>query len=139
VDLPLRFLFATRLEFRPPPAPGVGTASMQPSVVAEARSNFADRLRDRGFERVDRGRSQRMPTASGDRASLVKYTARYPLDGYEELDVEGWLAVWAAGSSFRIAGGAYPVDGVPDVGDDGPTVSPSAWRSELLDVLRSIE
>ncbi|MFC6756118.1 hypothetical protein ACFQER_04650 [Halomicroarcula sp. GCM10025894] len=86
---------------------------MLPTVVTEARRTFTDDLEARGFRDVERGRSQRVRTESGDRARLAKVTASYPLesDAADRLEIEGWLGVWH-GSGFRIAGGAYPVDGL---------------------------
>lgn len=139
-----RFFFATALSFRPPLAPGIGPASMLPTVVTEARRTFTDDLEARGFRDVERGRSQRVRTDSGDRARLAKVTASYPLeiDAAEQLDVEGWIGVWH-GSGFRIAGGAYPVSGldgllVETVESERPATDPNGYRSELLDLLRGV-
>jgi len=140
-----RFFFATALSFSPPLAPGIGPASMQPTVVTEARRSFTDDLEARGFRNVERGRSQRVRTDSGDRARLAKVTASYPLDtdATDRLEVEGWIGVWH-GSGFRIAGGAYPVAGLdgllselPD--DERPATDPNGFRSELLDLIRAVE
>ena len=140
-----RFFFATALSFRPPLAPGIGPASMLPTVVTEARRSFTDDLEARGFRDVERGRSQRVRTDSGERARLAKVTATYPLeaDAADRLDVEGWIGVWH-GSGFRIAGGAYPVDGldallaaIPD--DERPATDPNGFRSELLNLIRAVE
>lgn len=140
-----RFFFATALSVRPPLPPGIGPASMQPTVVTEARRSFTDDLEARGFQNVERGRSQRVRTDSGDRARLAKVTASYPLDtdAADRLNVEGWIGVWY-GSGFRIAGGAYPVDGLdallaerPD--DERPETDPNAFRSELLELIRAVE
>ncbi|WP_246985550.1 hypothetical protein [Halorientalis marina] len=141
-----RFFFATALSFRPALAPGIGPASMLPTVRSEALSAFTDDLTARGFEGVDRGRSQRVRTEGGDRARLTKLTARLPLGGEaptESLDVEGWLAVWTTGGEFRIAGGAYPVQGLGDLlaaapADDRPPTGRAAARDELLGLVRAV-
>lgn len=138
-----RFLFATRLSFSPGLPPGVGPASMRPTVVTEARRSFADDLRARGFEDVDLGRSQRFRTDTGDRARLTKITATVPLTGGDSVDVEAWLAVWTRGGSFRIAGGAYPVRGLDALldslpADERPETNPGAYRDELLDLIRAV-
>lgn len=142
LDQPWRFCFATRLSFQPPLAPGIGPASLFPTVVSSARREFAEDLRERGFENVERGRSERMPTRGGSRARLTRYEATFPLaDGLDRpadatVAVEGWLAVWLADGQFHLAGGAYPTDGldavVPGVVDD-----PGTYRNELLSLLRS--
>jgi len=140
----LRFFFATALSFRPPLAPGIGPASMRPAVVSEARRSFEDDLRTRGFEDVDRGRSQRVRTQAGDRASLNKLTARYPFEGapVDALDVEGWLGIWSTGGSFRIAGGCYPTSGldalVAAVEGEDTEVDPTEYREELLGLIRAV-
>ncbi|WP_435317376.1 hypothetical protein [Haloarchaeobius sp. TZWSO28] len=135
-DLPWRFFFSTDLTFRPPLAPGFGTASVFPTVVSSARREFADDLRERGFANVERQRSERMRLSSGRRARLNRYTARYPLTEAAVV-VEGWLAVWAAGSSFALAGGAYPVDGL-DALAPGVAGDPGTYRNELLAMTRTV-
>jgi hypothetical protein len=138
-----RFFFATALTFRPPLAPGIGPASMRGPVVRESRESFLDDLRARGFEGVERGRKQRVRTDTGDRATLTKVTATYPL-GEARLDVEGWLAVWSRGGSFRIAGGAYPTRGLDTLladlpEDERPETDPGRYRDELLTLIRAVE
>lgn len=139
-----RFFFATALSFRPPLAPGIGPASMLPTVVTEARRTFTDDLEARGFRDVERGRSQRVRTDSGDRARLAKVTASYPLDtdAADRLDIEGWIGVWH-GDGFRIAGGAYPVSGLEGLlagmpESERPATDPNGFRSELLDLIRGV-
>jgi hypothetical protein len=138
-----RFFFATALSFRPPLAPGIGPASMRGPVVRESRESFLEDLRTRGFENVDSGRRQRVRTDTGDRATLTKVTASYPLDG-ARLDVEGWIAVWSRGGSFRIAGGVYPTRGLADLLDslsdaERPEIDPGRYRDDLLGLIRSVE
>jgi hypothetical protein len=128
-----RFFFATRLVFSPPLAPGIGPASIYPTVASESARSFAERLEDRGFEDVDRGRSQRVRVDTGERARLRKYTARYDPEG---IDVEGWTAVWVRGGDFLFSGGAFPTGGV---GGATGGVDPRAFRDELLDLIRSVE
>ncbi|MFC4407202.1 hypothetical protein [Haloarchaeobius iranensis] len=144
LDQPWRFCFATQLSFQPPLMPGVGPASLSPTVVSSARRQFADDLRERGFRSVERHRSERMRTETGARARLTRYEAALPLtdaldgpsDRPADVAVEGWLSVWLADGQFRLAGGAYPTDGLdavaPGVADD-----PGSYRNELLSVLRS--
>ena len=144
LDMPCRFLFATRLSFLPSLAPGIGPAAVRPSVTTEARRTFATDLEDRGFRRVRRGRSQRARTDAGDRVRLTKYTARYGVEasGYHEIDIEGWLGVWIRDGAFRLAGGAYPTRGfegllaVLGVTLDG---GPNEHRDELLELIRAVE
>jgi hypothetical protein len=141
-----RFFFATALAVRPPLAPGVGPASMLPTVRSEARSAFTDDLAARGFVDIEAGRSQRVRTDAGDRARLRKVTARLPLGPdapADTLDVAGWLAVWTTGGEFHVAGGAYPVRGLDalfsDLSDtDRPATDPHTYRDELLALVRAV-
>ena len=141
-----RFFFATALSFQPSLPPVVGAVSIRPMVAREARQSFIDDLEARGFERVEDGASQRLRTESGDRARLRKITATFPIDVTGDLDrigVEGWIAVWDVNGSFRIAGGAHPVDGVdvllaslPDT--ERPSTGPRQFREELLESIRAV-
>jgi hypothetical protein len=141
-----RFFFATALSFRPPLAPGVGPASLRPTVARQARRSFADDLETRGFEDVAMERGQRLPLDAGGRARLRKVTASLPVDTDrppDRIDAEGWLAVWVTDGSFRIAGGAYPAAGLdrllePLPAGETPQLDPGAFRDDLLGLLRSV-
>nr|WP_049913193.1 hypothetical protein [Halococcus thailandensis] len=144
LDMPWRFFFATRLAFRPPLAPGIGTASVLPTVTTELRRSFASDLEDRGFRAVERGRNQRMRTDTGDRARLTKYTARYAVerrDSDHDIAIEGWVAIWTRRGGFRIAGGAYPTQGFAALCESAGVDpdDPNAYREELLGLLRAVE
>ena len=144
VDQQWRFFFGTALTFRPPLAPGIGPAMILPTVRSEAQSEFADELRGRGFENVERGRRERVRTDSGDRARLRSYTASLPLDGSDtRLPITGWVGVWH-GDGFRIAAGAYPDDPVAEILDiEAPEEplrrGPRDYRDELLSLIRAVE
>jgi hypothetical protein len=144
VDRQWRFFFATRLTFSPPLSPGIGPAMILPTVRSEAQSAFADELRDRGFEDVDRGRNERIRVGTGDRARLRNYTASLELTDVDAtLSIEGWVAVWH-GDGFRIAAGAYPDRPVAEVLDvDSPPAplkrSSQDYREELLGLIRAVE
>ena len=144
IDQQWRFFFATRLTFRPSLAPGVGPAMVLPAVRSEANSAFADELRDRGFDDVERGRRERVRTESGDRAQLRRYTASLSLaDADATLSITGWLGVWNA-DGFRIAAGAYPdrpVAEILDINDPAETLRRTArdYRDELLSLIRAVE
>jgi hypothetical protein len=142
-DQRLRFFFATGLSFEPPLPPGTGPAMALPSIRTEAKSNFADQLRERGLTDVSRGRSERVRVDSGDRAQLTGYEARLPVDGLDAaVDVAGWLGVWH-GDGFRIAGGAYPDRPLATTLDveepsEALTRERTDYRDELLDLIRSV-
>ncbi|WP_276271246.1 hypothetical protein [Haloarcula litorea] len=144
VDQQWRFFFATALTFTPPLAPGIGPAMILSTVRSEAESTFADELRDRGFERVERGRRERVRTDSGDRARLRTYSGELALPAADAaLSITGWVGVWH-GDGFRIAAGAYPDRPVADVLalDDPPTElrrGPRDYREELLALIRAVE
>lgn len=131
-DLPWRFFFATRLSFRPPLAPGIGTLSLLPTVLGAARREFAADLRERGFEAVERGRSRRLLVDAGERARLTPYEARFDV-GTLEVGIAAWLAVWVHEGEFRIAGGAYPTSGLDPV-----ALEPDRYREELFALIRRV-
>jgi len=133
VDQPVRFAFATHLAFDPPLSPGVGVASVFPMVRDAAEREFANDLRERGFERVARDRRDRTRTPGGARVALRQYDAVVPVNG-AEADCEGWLGVWHRGGDVSLAGGAYLTDGV-----DGISLEPGRYRRELLDAIRTVE
>lgn len=144
IDHQWRFFFATALTFRPPLAPGIGPAMILPTVRSEAISTFADELRDRGFENVERGRRERVRTDSGDRARLREYTASMSLpEADATLSITGWVGVWH-GDGFRIAAGAYPNEAVGEtLGLSDPPDRlrrlPRDYRDELLSLIRAVE
>jgi hypothetical protein len=133
VDQPVRFAFATHLAFEPSLPPGAGVASVFPMVREAAEREFATDLRDRGFEKVSRGRRDRTRTADGVRVALRQYDATVPVNG-ARVDCEGWLGVWHDAGNVSLAGGAYvtrPIAGVD--------VEPGRYRRELLETIRSVE
>jgi hypothetical protein len=133
VDQPVRFAFATHLAFEPPLPPGSAVASVFPTVRETAEREFATDLRERGFERVSRGRRDRTRTNDGIRVALRQYDATVPVNG-ARVDCEGWLGVWHAGGCVSLAGGAYPTRNVA-----GVTVEPGRYRRELLETIRTVE
>lgn len=133
VDHPVRMTFATHLAFDPPLPPGGGVASVFPTVRTAAEREFANDLRDRGFERVARGRRDRTRTDDGVRVALRKYDAAVCVDG-ADVDCEGWLGVWHDGGDVSLAGGAYLTESVGDL-----ALEPGRYRRELLDAIRGVE
>jgi hypothetical protein len=129
---PLRFFFASALSFDPPLAPVVGVASMRPTVVREARQSFADDLRDRGVEGVERARTERLRTDAGDRVRAFgsRGTVRV---GEERVGAAGWIGVWTTGGEFRLSGGGYPEERIEAVDHD-----PTRSRDALFGLLRAV-
>jgi hypothetical protein len=144
LDQRWRFFFATKLTFTPSLSSGIGPAMILPTVRSEANRTFKSELRDRGFESISRGRTERVRVDSGDRAKLTQYQAELPMaDVDATLPVTGWVGVWH-GDGFRIGAGAYPEKSVAEILDiDDPpeilTRPPRAYRDELLDLIRAIE
>jgi len=161
VDQSWRFFFATRLRFRPPLAPGVGLAMVLPTVKSEAVRSFVADLRGRGIEDLDRGRTERVRTGSGDRVRMRQLTGRVDLadsaadlaaadtaaadtvaaDGRSVL-IEGWVGAWTDGAIY-LAGGAYPtarLDAVFGVEDDSSPLARSRehYRSSFFDLVRAV-
>lgn len=129
---PLRFFFAAALSFDPPLAPVVGTASMRPTVAREARRSFAGDLRDRGVEGVERARTERLRTESGDRVRVTGYRGTVRV-GDDRVGAAGWVGVWTTGGEFRVAGGGYPEERIVAVDYD-----PGGARDALFDLLRAV-
>ena len=143
LDQRWRFFFATKLTFTPSLAPGVGPAMILPTVRSEANRTFKSELRDRGFESISRGRTERVRVDSGDRAKLTQYRAELPMTAVDAtLPVTGWVGVWNS-DGFRIGAGAYPEESVAEIlGIDEPpeilTKPPRAYRDELIALIRAV-
>ena len=143
LDQRWRFFFATKLTFSPPLSPGIGPAMILPSVRSEANRTFKSELRDRGFESISRGRSERIRVDSGDRTKLTQFRAELPLPEHDtSLPVSGWVGVWH-GDGFRIGAGAYPEQSIAEILDiDDPPVllatTSREYRDELLDLIRAV-
>ncbi|MFC5970463.1 hypothetical protein ACFPYI_03890 [Halomarina salina] len=138
VDRTWRFVFATRVVFSPPLAPGIGTAMVRPMVSSEAHRAFLDDLGERGFVDVARDRNERIRTSAGDRVRLQSYRGRLPVEDERALAVEGWLGVWSTDGEFRIAGGAYPTDLRELVGEGVEVPTPQASRDDLVRFVRAV-
>ncbi|AUV81710.1 hypothetical protein C2R22_08655 [Salinigranum rubrum] len=137
VDHTWRFFFATRLAFDPPLPPLTGNASVYGTVRSEAREAFVDDLRARGVDRIERGRTDRTRTETGDRVSLTRYRGRYRLErAGVDVPVAGVLGVWTHDGDFRLAGGWYPDQSLAVTLSDAPETDPNAFRNELLDLVR---
>lgn len=134
VDRTWRFFFASALTFRPPLPPVTGAASMYPTVATESRRGFASDLRERGVRDVERSRTERTRSATGDRVQLTAYRGRVPVETGRPVDVAGWLGVWITDGQFRLAGGGYP-----EAGLDAPGVESGAtYRDDLLTLIREV-
>lgn len=133
LDRPWRFAFASRVE-----VPGsAGSRALRRVVTDRARKGFTRRLRDRGFESVER-----VGERSVGGREATRYVARVVVEGLA-VDAEGWLAVGADEhheQSFRLVGGAYPrrVASGPDETREALSglFDPGAFRSDLLGFLR---
>jgi hypothetical protein len=105
---------------------------MRPTVAREARRSFAADLRERGVRNVERGRSERLRTESGDRARVTGYRGTVRV-GEETVGAAGWVGVWTTGGEFRLAGGGYPEERIAAVDYD-----PGGARDALFDLLRAV-
>ena len=145
VDQSWRFVFATRLVFRPPLAPGIGAAMVLPTVKREAVGRFAADLEARGVADVERGRRERTRTEDGSRVTLRQVTGEVRLPEGDTVPVEGWVGAWTDGD-IHLAGGAYPRTPLADAfdadttGDSGETLDgqPGEYRSELFEFFRAV-
>ena len=136
VDRTWRFVFASRIVFSPPLAPGLGTAVVGPIVAGEARRAFVADLVGRGVVDVSSARRERIRSATGGRIRLQSYRGRLPV-GETTLAVEGWLGVWATDGEFRVAGGAYPTD-LGAFADEVAVPTPGSCRDELVRFVRMV-
>jgi hypothetical protein len=148
VDQVARFFFATRLEFRPPLPPGIGTGMVLPMVRNQAHNRFVSNLIDRGFEDIEQVRSERAGTSGGAQVRLQKVSGHFPLSAVDrDLPIEGWVGVWHDDDIF-VAGGVYPAVSLSTIFDEGDetdeehgllTRSSSAYRDDLLGLVRRVE
>jgi hypothetical protein len=141
VDHTWRFFFATRLAFDPPLPPITGNASVYGSVRSESRDAFVADLHERGVEGIERGRTERTRTETGDRLSLTRYRGRYRLDGEDgpvRVPVSGLLGVWTTDGDFRLAGGCYPDGSLAATLDGAPETDPNRFRNDLVDLVRAV-
>jgi hypothetical protein len=114
VDRTWRFVFATRLGFRPPLPPGARPVIL-PAVRRQATHAFRDDLRDRGVAPVEVGRRDRVRTDSGERRRVRQVTGSVTTSA-GTVPVEGWVGV-SDGDGLHVAGGAYPGRSLADVLD----------------------
>jgi len=125
-----RFFFVSRLDISP--SPGAGMASVaRPYVVRESNSAFAEELADRGFEDVEAGDTDTV-RIDDHRARMTPHRARLPVDG-GAVAALGATVVWYDGG-FRVAGGAYPTDGL----EPWTVIDPEAYEAALLDLIRAV-
>lgn len=139
VDHTWRFFFATRLAFDPPLPPLTGNASVYGSVRSEARDAFVEDLRSRGIDRIERGRTERTRTETGDRVSLTSYRGTYRLTADESsvnVPFSGLLGVWTHDGDFRLAGGCYPDQSLSVTLSGAPETDPNTFRNDLVDLVR---
>ncbi|WP_318569607.1 hypothetical protein [Salinigranum marinum] len=139
IDHTWRFFFATRLGFEPPLPPLTGTASVYGSVRSESRDAFVEDLRERGVGAIERGRTERARTETGDRVSLTRYRGRYRLEedgGPLDVPIAGLLGVWTHDGDFRLAGGWYPEQSLASTLNGAPETDPNEFRNELIDLVR---
>jgi len=106
---------------------------VKPRIVTESKREFAEELRERGFEAVEVGDTESVRTDNRKRARLTRYRAQLTLDG-ETLPVAGRVAAWYDGA-FYVAGGAYPTDGLDRWVNDAET---ERYEKELLDIIRAV-
>ena len=145
VDQSWRFVFATRLAFRPPLAPGIGPAMVLPMVRTEAVRRFADDLEARGVTDVERDRRERIRTEDG-RVPVRQVTGDVLLPDGPAVPVEGWVGAWAEGD-IHLAGGAYPRKALAEAIEADTTAEerdaalhgrPEDYRSTLFEFVRAV-
>lgn len=127
-----RFVFASRLQLRPPTKPSKPLTKL---VTSRGKAGFADRLRERGMEDVDERETRRLRVGEIE-ATLVGYDATCTVEG-TDLAIDGWVAIWPhEDGDYVVAGGAYPTR-VLD-GDTTSAIDPGRFRDELLSIVRTV-
>lgn len=140
VDHRWRFFAATRLGFDPSLPPGTTPSLILPMVRSEAKKMFKKRLADRGITGIERFQRERVRVRSGNRARLTRYDGTDPIAG--GIPVTGWVGVWNDGTDFLVVTGGYPSASLADAFDSSDELlgqTASAFRDELLDLLRDVE
>jgi len=105
----------------------VGRKEVVNEVGTQARSQFAQRMRDQGLENVEEVGEAEFTTDSGKSPGLTTYRGEFPVgtlefdaDGetfaldVDTIEVAGDLAVWNEGDFVVVAGGAYPAENYAD-------------------------
>lgn len=143
LDRPIRFFAATTIGFEPPLPPGITPSMFAPTLRSEVRRQFARRLRDRGLEDVERGRTERLRVGNRNRARLTQFSA---VDRFDDttLPVECWVAVWTDRNDVRVVSGSYPTRQIAeqfdlDTEESILRRSQSDYREDFLSLLRSVQ
>lgn len=102
----VRFFAVTRLEFEPGLPFGVGLSMAASVTRTRARREFAERLRERGLDDVERDGTERVELPDGTRLRVTRYTATDP---GSDLPLECWLGVHR-GSDLCVVTGGHPAD-----------------------------
>jgi hypothetical protein len=140
VEFAPRFFFASRIALDPSPP---NSRMLDRMVSMRARDGFADRLRERGFGRVEAGR-HREYRVDGREGDLYRFDAECRPDGVA-LSAVGLTAVWPDGDGYLFAGGAYPTQvarGRSELDETdrtalGERIDANAFREELLELIRA--
>lgn len=147
--IPARSLFTVDLSISPPLATlGVEPASVLSKAAPAAREQFTGTLEDAGLA-VEATRDTLEFAASNDTAGVwsvldVAYPVDLPDDGRDRIDAEAHVAVWPLESTFGMAGGVVPLEGLADegaaaVGGAGLDVDPERDRETIAELIRSVD
>lgn len=160
--------FASRLDFSPPIDDVPNESSrrqIRERVETHANEEFAARLREYGLDDVERTETAEIEVGTGETAALYRYAATYAFDDItftmeggpsitipgDSLDIDGWLAVWRRGDSYRIAGGGYPAENFSNTIERSLTeaidvtvsidlgLTPDDYRDELVSLLTAVK
>lgn len=143
VDCSVQFVAGTRLGFDPPLPPGVTPTMFLSILRPEARKAFADRLRERGLEDVERAGSQRIRIGRR-RARLQRFRATNVLDDDLSLSLLCWVTVWVQDGATLIATGGHPAAPLAaqfglDTEAAALTRSADDYRDAFLSTVREME
>jgi len=163
IDGTLAIYAASHINFDPNlnNLPGdVGRKEVVNEVATQARSQFAQRMRDQGLENVEEVGEAEFTTDSGKSPGLATYRGEFPVgtlefdaDGetftldVDTIEVAGDLAVWNEGDFVVVAGGAYPAENYADTVsrdlsdaidvtvDVDLGLTPDEYRTEVRDLM----
>ena len=155
-DIPARSLFVVDISV----TPSLSTLGMSPESVFEkaapkAKSQFVDTLEDEGLVVEGTRESHEFEATNGSAGTWFVFDVAYPVDsaaadGTDEIDAEAHAAVWPTETSYAVAGGVLPLEGVDGDGaetaatnggelDDPFDVDPDRDRETIAELIRTID
>lgn len=148
-EIPARSLFAVDVTF----SPSLSELGMSPKAVfskaaPKAKSQFVDTLEDEGLAVDDTRNTLEFEAANGAEGVWFVHDVGYPVESDltatddDRIDAEAHIAVWPTETSYGMAGGIVPLDGIDGTGDDlveRLDIEPERDRETIADLIRTID